>query len=141
MMYGKGRNTDKQYQSFLCAKKIVFLLAGPSGSGKSWVCDQLSTYSVIDLDKKNDLLSIIDTDKPLVSITVGVSTFIKNNPQFDCKLVLIKEQEGVLKSRLQARGGEFTRAIKKRIARFKKLESMAEHVGTSQEVLDFLTSQ
>lgn len=123
-------------------KRIVYLLTGAPGSGKSWVCDKLSNLlDPIDLDKvkKSELLNVIKSRYcPVIAMTIGVSTFIKNNPDLDIKLVVIREPKKIIKERLIERGGQWTKTIDARIKRMESLANKAVFTGTSSEVLIFL---
>lgn len=149
-IYGQGNNTKKQYIEFKASllqtnKKTVYLVTGASGSGKSWVCSQLTDkfdYVEHDATKRDAVrAAILSSHRSHVMYdpTVGVSTFIKRNSDvFDIKLVVIKELEEVIRARIQGRGGVFTPHILKRMSRMSSLSSNAAFAGTSDEVLNFL---
>lgn len=153
-VYGNGKvtaNTEDQFLEFKnnrknhLIKKTVILVAGVSGSGKSWVCNQLDkTYFPFDkIDKKNIRSIIYNSDSPIVVYdpTVFISSFIKRNKDvFNIKLIIIVESEDVIKSRLISRGGAFTANIARRINRMNQIKCAAEFSGTSQEVLDYIKS-
>jgi 5-methylcytosine-specific restriction endonuclease McrA len=141
--FGKGKNTEEQFLQFQSAtiKKELTILTGAPASGKSWVVRQLSTYDVIDSDVvgKKDLVSKCEAvSKPLLALTVGVSTFIKNNPQFSIKLIVIQETQQTVEQRMLERGGKITPTIERRIKRMLSLSKQAVFTGTSQEVLEYL---
>lgn len=127
-------------------KKTVLLVGGASGSGKSWVASNLdkSKYEILDSDNfsMNQIMSIIDTTNliPVVFLTVGLSTFIKRNPNLYVQLILIKESEATIEQRLIGRGGSMTDSIKKRIKRLSKLEKESIYAGSSFAVLNYLRS-
>jgi hypothetical protein len=137
--YGKGDNTEDQFTEFM--KKEVYILTGAVASGKSWVAKQLTNFNVIDSDlyKKGDLVELVaSAPKPLLALTIGVSTFIKNNPQFTYKLIVIQETENTINARMIGRGGKVTDTIKRRIKRMQSLAKQAIFTGSSSEVLQFL---
>lgn len=125
-------------------KKEVFLITGAPGAGKSWVLSQLTELTSIDSDTtpKNKILEAIGNapTTPVIALTVGVSTFIKNNPQFQVKLLVILEEENVLKNRILARGGKLTKTLKSRAKRMERLAKKAYWSATASEMLDFLNS-
>ena len=124
-------------------KKLVYLLTGAPASGKSWILKNLTdTVSKIDSDvfSKSKLVETIEQSSkiPIVALTIGISTFIKNNPQFDIKLLVIQEELEVIKQRMVQRGGTVTPTLEKRIKRMKQLAAKAVFSGTTNEVLWFL---
>lgn len=124
--------------------KVVYILTGAPASGKSWVTSRVAfTFDALDSDSipKKELVKRVDSvAKPLLALTVGVSTFMKNNPQWDYKLVVIIEPEEVINKRMIERGGVITNTIKRRMRRMTSLAKQAVFSGTSQEVLDFIIS-
>ena len=123
------------------SKKELIIVTGAPASGKSWVVSQLSNYDVIDSDvvRKKDLVSRCEAaSKPVLTLTVGVSTFIKRNPQFSVKLVVIQEDEQVINNRMLGRNGRVTGTIKRRIKRMLSLAKQAVFSGTADEVLKYL---
>ncbi len=122
--------------------KSVYLLTGAPGSGKSWVLKSLpETLTAIDSDITSKAKLVEEINKcsniPVLGLTIGISTFIKNNPQLDIKLVVIQETLQVIEDRMILRGGKITPTIEKRIKRMTQLANKAVFVGTSGEVLDF----
>lgn len=130
-------------------KPTVYMVCGVSGSGKSWVCNQLIDkfyYVSYDSTPKNKhLRSIIEnpTDKPvLYDPPIKISTFIKRNShQFDIRPIFIIEDEITIRARLKARGGNWTESAANRMraidARTKKYGVFS---GTSCQVLEYLRS-
>jgi hypothetical protein len=153
-IHGNGKataNTKTQYEEFKnnrlnhLIKKNIVIVAGVSGSGKSWVCKQLSNkYHYIPADKvnKSNVRSLIyncQYNHILYDPTVHVTSFIRRNKDlFKIKLVVIIENEETIKSRLESRSGTFSDNIKRRINRMQKIKSAAEFSGTSIEVLKYL---
>jgi ribosomal protein S14 len=142
---GKGNNTKEQYLEFKAnfKRKTVYILTGAPASGKSWVLSNSINLNLTKLDsdhipKKQLVEKIQAAVNPIVAITVGASTFIKRNPQLDCQLIVIQEDEQTIKDRMTARGGAVTNTISKRIGRMRKLAEQAIFTGTSSEVLDFV---
>lgn len=154
-IYGNGKknpNTEEQYIEFLSKSKnhrhIIYVLAGVSGSGKSWVCEQLRDqfhYIPMDKYKKNIgyMLNVTSNDKPiLIDPTTNVSTYFKRlSDKYDVALVVIIEDKDTIIKRLEARGGNFTKSIARRISRMKALSSRSIFSGTSHQVLDFLQNK
>lgn len=127
-------------------KPIVYLVSGVSGSGKSWVCEQLLnkfTYVSYDREQRRDHLDLLkaDTGSPkLYDPSIKISTFIRRYSHlFDIRPVFIIEDESVIRDRLEARGGVFTDYAPRRI---KVIASRAAKYGvfsgTSAEVLGYL---
>lgn len=153
--YGNGKsspNTAAQYEEFKLKKsskqkerKRVLVIAGASGSGKSWICKQLVDkfyYCEHDRVDKNNLRSFLynlEDTRIVYDPTVQVSSFIKRNSDiFDIDLIVIQESEDVIKQRLESRGGKLTEHVKRRIVRMKNLAKNSVFTGTSSEVLSFI---
>jgi dephospho-CoA kinase len=103
----------------------------------------VTTLNVLDSDlipKKSLVDKVASADRPLLILTIGVSTFIKRNPQWNYKLIVIQEDEGVIKDRMIGRNGAVTDTIKRRIKRMISLAKQAQFTGTSAEVLQYLNS-
>lgn len=127
-------------------KKLVYLVTGAPGAGKSWVLSHLpDSFEAIDSDNvsKSKLVDAIQkSDKtPVVALTIGVSTFINRNLQFDIKLLVIAEDEKTIEERLLKRNGRVTPTLIRRVKRMKSLANTAHVVGTSSQVLDFFKRQ
>lgn len=145
--YGKGSNTKEQYLLFKTEqeptlKKTLYLLTGAPASGKSWILSNLSNFDCLDSDTipKKELVSRCQSaNKPILTLTVGISTFIKNNPNFEIKLIVIVEGIDTLNQRMLARNGKITSTIEKRAKRMDALAKQAIFSGTSQEVLSYLS--
>lgn len=156
-VYGNGKsqpNTEEQMNLFIKSRsttdkvKKIIVVAGASGSGKSWVCDRLkNTVSYMPYDKvdKKNIRSIMWNSQSELIIydpTTHVSSFIKRNSDlFEIELVVIQEKQEVIESRLIARGGKLTESVKRRIARMKKLSEKSIFTGTSEEVLRYLRNK
>jgi dephospho-CoA kinase len=122
-------------------------VAGASGAGKTWVCNQLKDaveYVAHDkVDKKNirPILWNSKRDLVLYDPTTHVSSFIKRNSDiFEIELVVIQETQEVIEKRLIQRGGKLTDSVKRRISRMRSLAKKAIFTGTSEEVLTFLSN-
>jgi hypothetical protein len=127
-------------------KPIVYLVAGVSGAGKSWVCKQLIdkfTYVSYDANPKSKHAELLKqpSDKPkLYDPPIKISTFIKRHSnEFDIRSIFIIEDEEVIKARLEQRGGKFTESAKKRmVAILNRSKKYGIFSGTSDEVLKYL---
>lgn len=130
--------------------RTVYLLVGAPASGKSWVASQLTEkfhYISYDDNPKSQHLSLLQqapTDKPILfDPTFKISTIIKrHSDEFDFKIVAINEMEGVLRFRVEHRGGEWTPTILKRNEQVKKRYEKygtGGFIGTSSEVLRYLS--
>jgi len=146
--YGKGNNTDIQFSEWIMDKKTtIYMVCGASGSGKSWVCEQLTDkFNYISYDKNSkkkhiDLLKGADQSKPtLYDPPIKISTFIKRHShEFNIIPVFIIEDVSVVKDRVIGRGGEWTDyAVRRCNAMIKRNAKYGVFSGTSQEVLDWL---
>lgn len=152
-VYGNGKtsvNTEGQYLEFKEKyslegrnRKKIILVAGVSGAGKSWICNQLKDiflYHEHDKNRGTDIRSTFwnySQDKILYDPFSHVSTFIsKNSDIFDIDLYVIIETQEIIERRLLERGGNITASVKRRIARMKHLAERARFSGTSSEVLE-----
>jgi len=151
--YGNSNNTEAQFKEWVqkildpnFVKPTIFMVIGCSGSGKSWVCNQLKdlfTYISYDSTRKKNHISglLAYSDKPkLYDPPIKISTFFKrNSSRFNIRCVAILESDDVVKSRIEKRGGEWTDHISKRNKTMRKrAEKYAEFSGTSEQVLDYL---
>lgn len=150
-LYGNGKssaNTEQQYyeykNTFVHKIRRLIIIGGVAGSGKSWICDQLSIPVIsYDSNKKNLLPKLwnIDSDIIVCDLHNGISTFIKRYSHlFNIDLYIIDESEEIIKARLESRGGAFTKHIKNRIQRMKALSKIAKLSGSSEEILRELSS-
>lgn len=128
-------------------KPTVYLVAGPSGIGKTWLCGQLShLVPYVNYDVKHatflDRLYEAATlnSVVLIDMPIQISTFIKRNSWlYDVKAVFIEESEEVHVARLWSRGGEWTNSIESRRETLKKrAERYGVFKGTQTECLEYL---
>jgi hypothetical protein len=145
-VWGKKELQERNIALRSSKMKQIYLLTGAPASGKSWVLKSLPvTLTPIDSDiiSKSKLVEEIDkcNNIPVVALTIGVSTFIKNNPQFEIKLIVIQEEYTILQQRMVDRGGKITPTIEKRVKRMKQLAVKAVFAGTSVEVLEYLSNK
>jgi len=151
--YGNGNNTEQQYLEWINKHKIkassiktLIILTGVPGSGKSWVCNQLTDLchyiSYDDIPKEQHLHLMLDDNIKLPILYDPwrkATSFIKRYSDiFNIKFVAIKEKEEVIKNRLINRGGNFDKNTLKYIKRLDTIAKKADFVGTSDEVLKFL---
>ena len=126
--------------------KTIYLVCGVPGSGKSWVCEQLSNkYIYVSYDhvpKKQHIDMMYEAKGPVIhDLPVKVSTFIKRySCDFNIVPVFIIESEKTIRSRLKKRGGKFTKHIRKRMETMERRAAQyGVFVGTSDEVLRYLS--
>lgn len=127
---------------------VVYLVTGTFGAGKTWICNQLKDYAhyfAYDLNRRNSHFSSLcnppDFDKPqLYDRNINVNKFMKDSKGIlDVRPVFILESEDVIRTRLAHRGGQFTPAVKKKMARMEFLaRRYAVFSGTASECLEFL---
>jgi hypothetical protein len=120
----------------------VYLVAGVSGAGKSWVCEQLSHLAIY---RPVDKVGHIDPtqDIEIHDRTVKVSTTIKKYEQMGIEVypVFVMGDFLQVKQQLVNRGGKVTKNIYKRWKRMERLaEKYSKFTGSSQEVLKHLRS-
>ena len=126
------------------AQPIVYLVCGASGSGKSWVCNQLAQHmQYVNYDqtpKKIAREALKKATKPsLYDPPVGISTFIKyNKDDLDIKLLIILGDFITVKDQLVKRGGKVTTGLYRRWKRMNVLKKRAIFSGSSSEVLNYL---
>jgi Zn ribbon nucleic-acid-binding protein len=155
-VYGCHNNTKDQFDQWITStnnpdfvKPTIFMVIGCSGSGKSWVCNQLKDdFQYISYDgsrKRNHIPGLMEhSSKPkLYDPPIKVSTFFKRHShRFNIRCVAILETDDVVKERIKIRGGIWTNSISKRNAvMVKRAAKYGEFSGTSQEVLDYLKAQ
>jgi len=141
-----GGLTWKYKDEVLVTKPILYLICGVSGSGKSWICNQLNNVSYLSsdsADKKShvdELLKLSKLNKPLIyDLSIGISTFIKRNTdKFDIKPIFVIETKETVLERLKQRGTGTALSDSRIIAINRRAQSVAIFSGTSLEVLDYL---
>lgn len=130
-------------------KPLLYMVIGVSGSGKSWVCSQLTdkfNYIAYDKHKKSEIVDTLlsNADKPLLyDPVIGISTFInRNTDKFDIRVAAIVEDFITVKDRLIKRGGKLTKSIYNRYNVIKRRsDKYADFTGDSKKVLDWLKGQ
>lgn len=131
-------------------KPMLYLIAGVSGSGKSWVCNQLSKqFNYISYDavpKKQHLTLLLNPknhNKPLLyDLSIKTSTFIKrHSKEFDIHFITIMGDFLQVKQQLKNRGGKITKGLYRRwIIMKNRTDQYAEFTGSASEVLSYLQS-
>lgn len=127
-------------------KPKVVVLAGVSGSGKSWVCDQLvkdGKYNYLSYDqvgKKHhlDILRQPPNENPtLYDLPYKTSTFLRRHShEFDIEFLVVAGDFLEVKKQLVERGGKVTKTIYKRWKVMKaRAKKYASFVGSSTDVL------
>lgn len=124
-------------------KPLITLITGAPGAGKSWVASRLdnSKWNIVDSDvvPNNKLVEKCVSSLPTaLFLTVGVSTFMKDD-RFHYDLIVIDELIDTLKERIINRGGNITSTVERRYKRMQRLKSRAKFVGSSSEVLKYLS--
>lgn len=138
----------QKYQMPEQKSKIIYIVTGAPGSGKSWVCDQLAnnyTYISYDDFPKESHLQLIFSDnsgKPILYDPWRKATsFVKRySDSLDIRLIVIKETREIVRERILNRGGTLTDKIDKYTDRAFNISKNAFFSGTSSEVLNFLKS-
>jgi hypothetical protein len=139
-----AENKETYIKQVIQKQQVVYLISGPSGSGKSYIAKQVSA-PVVYWDKcinSNDFVDKI-LDNSLVvfaEIPVFVSTHVKRLVALGCivKLICITETVNTIRERLEHRGGMLTESTIKRVSRFQSLANKASFSGTAQEVIEYL---
>lgn len=137
---------DQSLVPALDSRPTVYLVSGVSGSGKSWVCEQLLdkfTYVSYDKNSKSKHLELLkqSSGKPkLYDPPIKISTFIRrHSDMFNIRPVFIIEEESVIRARLMQRGGVFTDSATKRISAIRsRSKKYGIFSGTSSQVLAYL---
>lgn len=124
----------------------MYLVVGPAGCGKSWVCDQLEDVNYIPSDsvpKEQHYHYMIEMSKngrPIIFDPFRKFKTLYNRyaSLFDIKLIVINESSDIVESRLRSRGSVISKEkISKYVDKFNKI-TYADFKGTSTEVLGFL---
>ena len=129
--------------------KTIYIIAGVSGAGKSWVLDNLQLKIPMlksdKIRKLKDLIEVINSQKEdiiMVEKTTLISTLIKNLPDHDVRLLIVAGDFLTVKQQLINRGGKITSSLYKR---WNRMSSLAEHhnpvfIGSSTDVKKWLES-
>jgi DNA-binding CsgD family transcriptional regulator len=142
-----NRQKSDKLPSTLPNRVKFYIIAGPAGSGKSWICDQLTDVNYISYDSipkeqhYHYMVEMSKNGKPIVYDPFRKVSTIYNRYKsvFDMKIVLIEEAADVVYVNLKNRGSNLSmeKVLKgcKHSLRYRK---NAYFSGTSQEVLEFL---
>jgi hypothetical protein len=149
--YGEWDNSQGQYVEFkqqaLQTRPKLLIVIGCSGSGKSWVCRQLTDkYHYVPYDeipRKYLMLHLQSQrrDHPiLLDLPIKISTFIRrHSDEFDVRVVAVMGDFLKVKQQILGRGGKITPTLYKRWKIIKKrADKYAEFVGDSEQVLEYL---
>ena len=132
--------------------KTIYIIAGVSGAGKSWVldnvnvgCQQLKDDDFGGARGTPDILSIIDQSRSdifLLEKTIHVSTFIKRNKhKYNIYLIVVGGDFLKVKQQLIDRGGAVTSHLYKRWNRMAQLtEQYSAVYGDSSFIVDYLNN-
>jgi len=155
-MYGTHNSTESKFLEWIQKykmpeqkSKIIYIVTGAPGSGKSWVCNSLANiYSYISYDDfpKESHLQLIFSDnsgKPILYDPWRKATsFVKRySDSLDVRLIVIKESKETIRQRILNRGGEITDNTDKYANRAINIAKNAFFSGTSDEVLAYLKSR
>jgi predicted RNA-binding Zn-ribbon protein involved in translation (DUF1610 family) len=157
--YGRRENTEAQFNEWMSrmhanysAPVKLIIVCGPSGSGKSWVCNQLSDeYSYVSFDKvpkEQHLLKIMQLasqcpNKPVLydPFRKASTIFSRYSQVWPCELIAIDESLDTICERIASRGGVPDRdEIAKAVKRHQSTVAKSHFSGTSTEVLNYLRS-
>ena len=128
-------------------KQRLMILIGCSGSGKTWVAEQLKDkFHVVHYDqtKKSSLIDVIKSkplDKPvLLDLPIKISTFIRrHHDDFDIRVVAILGDFLKVKTQILSRKGKITKTLYRRWKVIQKRAfTYAEFTGDSDQVLKYL---
>ena len=128
-------------------KPKLMILIGCSGSGKTWVAEQLSDkYHVVHYDRtpKKKMIEVLlaqPTDKPiLLDLPIKISTMIRRYGElFDVRVVSILGDFLKVKVQILKRNGKITPTLYRRWKVIKKrTKTYAEFSGDSDDVFKYL---
>jgi len=129
-------------------KVNLYIVCGPAGSGKSYVCEHLHdkiSYLSYDKTPKEEhiyhMVNLAAENKDILYDPFRKPITISNRYKdvFNIHLYVISETEDVIRSRILERGGSpDTKAIQIAIKRLNRWAKKAVFVGTSSEVLEAL---
>ena len=128
-------------------KVPFYIVAGPAGSGKSWVCDQLENVNYISFDTipkeqhYHYMLEYSKTGKPIIYDPFRKVSTIYNRYKdlFEMKVILIEESDSIIYSRLKGRGSKLSlEKVKESVSYMNKYKKNAHFIGSSTEVLEYL---
>lgn len=142
------RNFKKSNKLNVLNRVDLHIVCGPSGSGKSYVCDSLSddiAYVSYDKTPKEEhMLRIVELANKGNNILYDpfrkpISIMNRYADSFSMHLYVIIEDEQTIVNRLSSRGGTPDLAhIRKAIGKAKRWSKHATFSGTSDEVLNYL---
>jgi len=142
---GKQKTAAKRIWRY-CKPKLIVII-GVSGSGKSWISNQLPVdkfhYVSYDKNKKKSpiekLLKIEQGKIAVYDPTVNITGFLKQaEQQFDIELIAITGDFLTIKQQILNRGGRITKSLYSRWRRILALSKKAKFTGSSSEVLKYL---
>lgn len=128
---------------------IMYIICGPSGSGKSWVCDRLIDVNYISYDETPKekhyfyMKELAKNGKPIIYDPYRRAAKFKKqySDEFNTRLIVINESADVVYSRLQQRGSKTSlREIQLYVDKYKEPRyiNSAEFIGTTDQVLTYL---
>jgi group I intron endonuclease len=127
-------------------KKTVYVITGVSGSGKSWVVNNLKTSCLKANADKEDISIILSNfrsspeNKLILELTATVSTIIKKmSAEFNVVPIYVVGDFLHVKQQLIGRGGQVSRALYARWKRFNTLKrKYPGYSGSSDSVLKYI---
>jgi len=133
------------------SKIKLYIVCGPCGSGKSWVCNQISDnlkyISYDSVPKEEHYYEFVEAAKAGMDIIydpLRKPTTIMNRykDEFDIKLCVIDEDLNTIVSRIKNRNGKPNiQNIKKALNKVPRWKKHASFTGTSSEVLKYLKTK
>jgi len=139
----KNNNYEGKYK-----EKVIYMLCGQFGSGKTTICSKLTDkFTIVESDKnKKDMDKIIRNncynDKPLlIDIPTMIITFYERykNKGYKVIPIFIVEDISIIIDRIKSRNGKVTDSIYKRNKRILSLsKKISVFSGIADDVYDFL---
>jgi len=154
--YLRRNNTEAQFDEWIKKfidsgdKKVeIIVIAGITGSGKSWICNQLrDKFNYIPYDgipKEQHLLKILEksreNNKPVLydPFRKGSSFYKRYKDFYDVKFLVIVETAEVIWERLKSRGSKMTlEEVQELVIKNNRNLKHSTFSGTSIEILNYL---
>jgi hypothetical protein len=139
----------KKSNNLLKTLPIMYIVCGPSGSGKSWVCDRLVDVNYIPYDEIPKekhyfyMKEFATNGKPIIYDPYRRAAKFKKqySDEFDTRLIVIDESADVIYNRLQQRGSKTSlEEVQLYVNKYKepRYVNNAEFIGTADQVLIYI---